>query len=249
MSSLTNLNPAVDFELDKSAELYEEILRECGDTEETLRVYNEKFSYKSLEAYMKERISFGEYLEYRESIMEKHATANPPLTVENMDALIEDLVEIRENRGSNANEAQAMAELRPFNTTRVDKSHAQIVRELMEGQKHLIRLNVAVLNRRHQPSKLLRRVSKVQHHIRAKEEEENAIAAVFLAEAEKYEAEARALDNDEYLVEDNEKSTESGKEEEEKGDKVEEVEEEAGETTTNTDSPGAGEKRRISFKP
>jgi hypothetical protein len=210
MSALTNINPAVDFELDKSAELYDEIHSTCEEVGAALKLYNEKYSYRSIETYMKERISFGEYLEHREHIFEKNRHANPPVAEDSVDALIEEIVEMRENRGSNRNEAQAMAELRPFNTTRTDKSHAQIMRELMSGQKHLIRLNAAVLQHRHQPSKLLRRVSKLQHKIREKEEAENALAAEFIAEAEAAEAAARAYDNDEGLESKKEEEVEEG---------------------------------------
>lgn len=244
MSALTNINPAVDFELDKSAELYDEIHSACEEAEEALRLYTEKFSFRSIETYMKERISFGEYLEYRQHVLEKNVHANPPVTADDVDALIEDMVELRESRGSNRNEAQAMAELRPFSTTRTDKSHAQIMRELMSGQKHLIRLNAAVLNRRHQPSKLLRRVSKVQHKIREKEEADAAIAAEYLAEAEKYEAAARAYDNDEVESDEEVKATED-KEEESSADKddanIDVVDD-------PKESPGSGEKKKPSSK-
>ena len=125
MSALTNINPAVDFELDKSAELYGEIHSTCEEVGAVLKLY--EILYRSIETYMKERISFGEYLEHREHIFEKNRHTNPPVT-EDSDALIEEIVEMRENRGSNRSEAQAVAELRPFNTTRTEKSHAQIMR-------------------------------------------------------------------------------------------------------------------------
>jgi hypothetical protein len=189
MSSLAEVAPTVDFELDKSSNTYDEILEACEDVRNALTQYNEKYSFRSHETYMREHLPFGEYLESRKNFFEK-SDATMRVTDENVDSLIEDMVEARENKGSNVNQTQAIAELRPFSTTRVDKTHAQIMREMVTGQKHLIRLDASALNRRHQPSKVMHRVRKAQLKLLEKEAELTAITQKLVQEAERLEEEA-----------------------------------------------------------
>ena len=194
MKGLANISPAADFELDKTDELYVDIGEACEDLEETIFLYNKNYSYKTEESVMRNHMSFHDYLEERKKFLDKEdetSKAQRLAEYKSVDMYLKEMIEAREASKRLFSNKQGIGEMRPFKTTRVDRSKSQAVQLVATKGKHLVHLDADTLVARHLPSKLLHRVSKLQRKLHQKEEEEIMRQRQIEAEARMYEEQQR----------------------------------------------------------
>jgi len=173
--SLDEIAPAVSFELDKTDEFYMDISEACEDLEETIQLYSKNYSYKTEDGFLRDYMTFQEYLEERKRFLDKEddgAKAQRLAEYKSVDMHLQELIEAREASKKLLGNKQGIGEVRPFKTTRVDLSKSQAVRLVAQGGTNLVHLDADTIIKRHLPSKLLHRVSKLQRKLQEQEERE-----------------------------------------------------------------------------
>ena len=126
MDGLSNIHPAADFELVKTDELYAEIGQSCRNLEETILLYNKNYSYRAEKNVFREHMSFQHYLDERKRFLDEEDDASRAQRLaeyKSVDVFLEEMIETREANKLLFSSKQGLGELRPFQTTRVDKAH------------------------------------------------------------------------------------------------------------------------------